>query len=316
MMKLAQEIRRKNSFLITSHIDPDGDSVGSQLAMASLLKEFGKEAVILNERSAPKNYRFLPYAGEITTRIPEGFGYEAIVVLDSASLDRIGNVSKYVQGKFIINIDHHPTNRFFGDINWVAPKASSTSELIYRLIKRMGVEVGEERASCLYAGILTDTGGFRFPNTTSDSLRIASILVKEGADPSYIATQVYLNRSMEELLLLSKLLTTTEMHGNIATMYLTRPMMEKLNVNTEGFSDYVLQLGGVELGILFKELDGKVKVSLRSRGRIDVSMLAKKFGGGGHETAAACLVVGKLSEVKKKILEIGKELYGRNNFDQ
>lgn len=322
MKKIIEEIRERSSFLITSHMDPDGDSVGSQLAMASLLKELGKKVVILNEQPAPKKYRFLPAAREIVTQIPREFEYQTVVVLDSASLDRLGKVAGYVQRELIINIDHHPTNLYFGDLNWVVPKASSTSELVYRLIKRMGLRIGAQRASCLYVGIMTDTGGFRFPNTTSSSLRTASILVKEGADPSYLATQVYLNRSMDELLLLSRLLATLEVHesqdpyGGVATMHLTRSMMKDRKVNTEGFSDYVLQLRGVGMGILFKELDGKVKVSLRSRGEIDVSRLAKIFGGGGHETAAACLVVGKLPEVKRKVLELIKRLYGWNSSDQ
>lgn len=316
MKKLVEEIRRKTRFLIISHIDPDGDAIGSQLAMASALKEVGKRAIILSEKPAPKKYRFLPFVSEIVTKIPVGFGHQAVVVLDSASLNRLGKNVGCVQGKFIINIDHHPTNLHFGNVDWVVPEASSTSELVYRLIKEMGLKVGEKRAICLYVGILTDTGGFKFPNTTSDSLRIASALVEEGADPSYIATKVYLDRSMDELLLLSKLLATAEVHGGIATMYLSRSMMKDMKLNTEGFSDYVLQLKNVEMGVLFKELDGKVKVSLRSRGEIDVSMLAREFGGGGHETAAACLIAGKLPEVKTKVLELGKKLYGRNNSGQ
>ncbi len=316
MKNLVEAIRRDNRFLITSHIDPDGDAVGSQLAMASFLRELGKQVVILNEKLVPRKYEFLPFAGDIVAEIPGGFKYEDVVVLDSATLKRVGEVSGCVQGKFIINIDHHPTNLYFGNVNWVVPEASSTSELVYRLMKRMSVRIGDERASCLYVGILTDTGGFKFANTTSDSLKIASILVKEGADPSYIATNVYLNRSMDELLLLSKLLATAEVHAGIATMHLTRDMMKDMKVNTEGFSDHVLQLKNVRMGILLKELDGKVKVSLRSRGEMDVSILAKEFGGGGHEAAAACLVAGGLRDVKRKLLEVGKKLYGRDDFDR
>ncbi len=316
MKKLTEEIRKRNNFLITAHIDPDGDSIGSQLAVFSLLRELGKEAIILSEKETPEKYKFLPFANEIVTEIPERFEYGNVAVLDSASLDRIGRISKHVQGKFIINIDHHPTNRSFGDVNWVVPGASSTSELIYRLVKRMDMRIGADRASCLYAGILTDTGGFTFANTTSDSLRIASLLVEEGADPAYIATQVYLNRSTDDLLLLSRLLATAEVHGGIGTMHLTRSMMKDLRVNTEGFSNNVLQLKGVEMGILFKETDGEVKVSLRSRGKIDVSMLARKYGGGGHKAAAACVIPGRLSEVKRELLEVGKRLYGWDSSDQ
>jgi phosphoesterase RecJ-like protein len=316
MKKLVEEIRQKNDFVVTSHVDPDGDAVGSQLAMASLLKEIGKRVVILSEKAVPRKYQFLPSVREVVTELPAAFECQAAVVLDCASIKRLGKIAPYLDGKFLINIDHHPTNMYFGNVNWVVPGASSTSELIYRVIEEMGVTVGEERATCLYVGILTDTGGFRFPNTTSDSLRIASALVEQGADPSIIATQVYLNRSMDEVLLLSKVLATVEVHSGIGTMCLTRSMVKDMKVNTEGFSDHVLQLKNVEVGALFKELDGRVKVSLRSRGEIDVSMLAREFGGGGHETAAACLVTGKLSEVKRKILEAGKRLYGRNHSDQ
>ncbi|KPJ50906.1 hypothetical protein AMJ40_01555 [candidate division TA06 bacterium DG_26] len=312
MTKLIAEIKKRNSFLVTAHIDPDGDSIGSQLAMASLLREMGKRVLVVNEQRPPRKYRFLAHADEIVTRIPDGFTYETAVILDAASLKRLGRVSEYVQGKFIINIDHHPTNLRFGDINWVVPRASSTSELVFRLVRRIGVKLGGERASHLYTGVLTDTGGFKFPNTTPDALRMASVLVKEGADPSYIATQVYLSKSIDELFLLSRLLATVEVHGGVATMQLTRGMMKDTKLNTEGFSDHVLQLRGIGMGVLFKELDGKVKVSLRSRGEIDVSELAKIFGGGGHESAAACLVAGRLSEVKRKVLTQAKKLYGRD----
>jgi phosphoesterase RecJ-like protein len=314
MKRLIEAIRSNSSFLITSHIDTDGDSAGSQLAMASVLKELGKRVLILNEKPVPKKYGFLPSVSEIVTKIPSGFEFEVALILDSASLSRIGRVAQHVEGKFLINIDHHPTNLCFGDLNWVVPEASSTSELVYRLIRKMGAKVGKERATCLYVGVLTDTGGFKFPNTTSDSLRMAAVLVEEGAESSYLATQVYLNKSMEELLLLSKLLATVEVHGRTATMSLTRTMIQSAKVNTEGFSDHVLQLKEVDMGILFKELGGKVKVSLRSRGAVDVSLLAKEFGGGGHETAAACTVPGRLKEVKEKVLGARRKVYGRDRL--
>jgi phosphoesterase RecJ-like protein len=243
----------------------------------------------------------------------EGFEYEAVVTLDAASPDRLGRVSRFAEGKYIINVDHHSSNSLFGQARWVVPEASSTSELVCRLIRGLGLEIGKDRAVCLYVGILTDTGGFRFPNTTSHALAVAADLVHEGADASQIYSQVYLNRSMEELALLSKLLSTAEIHDGIVTMHLTGDMLKDNKTNTEGFSSYLLELGDAQMGILFKELNGKIKVSLRSRGKIDVSLLAKEFGGGGHEAAAACIVRGGLLEVKEKVLRTGQKLYGRHS---
>ncbi len=316
MKEILKALRSPSSLLIASHIDPDGDSVCSQLAMASALKELGKNVFILNEKPTPRKYRFLPWWDEIKTEMDGGFAYEAVLTLDAASPDRLGAVSRFLEGKHVINVDHHSSNSLFGDVKWVVPEASSTSELVYRIIKGLGVAIGRERAVCLYVGLLTDTGGFRFPNTTSHALQVAAALLEEGADASEIYSQVYLNRSMEELVLLSKLLSTAEIHDGIVTMHLTGEMLKEARTNTEGFSSYLLELGDARMGILFKELNGKIKVSLRSRGKINVSLLAQEFGGGGHEAAAACIIQGRLSDVKKKVLEAGHRLYGRDNTHQ
>jgi phosphoesterase RecJ-like protein len=316
MKKVLKALRSRSSLLIASHIDPDGDSVCSQLAIASALKDLGKRVLIVNEKPTPKKYRFLPWWDEIRTEMEGKFEYEAVLTLDAASPERLGTIAGLAEGRYVINVDHHSSNSLFGDVRWVVPEASSTSELVYEIIRGLNVPIGRERAVCLYVGILTDTGGFRFPNTTSRALEVAADLVREGADASGIYSQVYLNRSKEEIALLSRLLSTIEIHDGIVTMHLTGEMLKEAKTNTEGFSSYLLELGEARMGILFKELNGKIKVSLRSRGGINVSLLAREFGGGGHEAASACIVRGRLEDVKRRVLEAGHRLYGRNSTHQ
>lgn len=318
-MKRLKEIinilENNNDFLILSHKDPDGDSIGSQLALYSFLKELGKSPYILNQDEVPRKYRFLKNYNRIKHNLPGGFRYSVVIFLDSPTIERVGDVRKLVDlNKLIVNIDHHPSNSYFGNCLFVDPNSSSTAEIIYRLILEMGIKIGKERATSLYAGILTDTGRFKFPNTTPRAFFISAELIKEGINPSFIAEEVYSKKSPQELKLLGMVLSTFTISDGVGIIDLTKEMLqsiEKKSLDTEGLADHVLTVEGIKIGLLFKEQnDGKVKVSFRSKGNgVNVSDLAANFGGGGHETAAGCVLECSIKEAKNRILSlIGKRL--------
>lgn len=318
-MKRLKEIinilENNNDFLILSHKDPDGDSIGSQLAFYSLLKELGKSPYILNQDEVPRKYHFLKNYNRIKHNIPRGFRYSVVIFLDSPTIERIGDVIKLVDlNRLIVNIDHHPSNSYFGNCFLVDPNSSSTAEIIYKLILKMGIKIGKERAASLYVGILTDTGRFRYPNTTPHSFFISAELIKEGIDPSFIAEEVYSKKSPQELKLLGMVLSTFTISDGVGIIDLTKEMLQSIKkkpLDTEGLADYVLTVEGIKIGLLFKEQnDGKVKVSLRSKANgINVSDLAANFGGGGHETAAGCVLECGIKEARSRVLSvIGKKL--------
>ncbi|MEW6686930.1 MAG: bifunctional oligoribonuclease/PAP phosphatase NrnA [Candidatus Edwardsbacteria bacterium] len=309
--EIIKVIKENQYFLITSHIDPDGDCIGAQLALCSLLKKLKKKVEVVNQDRIPERYRFLPGSENIQSRTSGQIDFTCAFVLDTAGLDRIGNVQRTIipNGMVIINIDHHQSNDLFGNYSYVDSEASSTCELLYLLMTEMSERIGKERATLLYTGIMTDTGGLRFANTTARVFRICSSLVKEGASPAFIADQVYAQRNPKVMKLLGEVLTSLEVDetGNIGSLVLKRETYRRLGVNLsecEEFVNYAISVNGVKVGIFFREQeDGKIRVSLRSREAIDVNQIAAVFGGGGHYQAAGCKMEGELLAVKQKVLE-------------
>lgn len=320
--QIIESVKKARRILVTSHLDPDGDSIGSQLALNDWLKGLGKEVRIINQGKIPSKYLFLDEERAIEDFDPAkniDWTADLIFVLECPTLERTGEVKKLLkEGTKVINIDHHPDNSFFGDISYVDTQACALGEIIYELLTSAGYHLDKRIATQLYAAILTDTGRFRFSNTTPEALRIGAELIALGANPKEINNQIYYNNSNASLKLLGFLLLNLGIYadGKISSLVIDQQTLEELKVSkedTEGFVDYTLFLKGAEVGVLFTQKnDSKTKVSLRSQNSFDVSALARTFGGGGHRNAAGCTVNQDLNSTKELILKkIEEELLKR-----
>lgn len=317
MKEVIEAIKKSKRFLITAHVNLEGDSIGSQLAMKELLNEMGKKAFIIDSDPVPEHYKFLPKASEISNEIDESLDFDTVVVLDCPTLKRIGKVRGLIsKNKSIINIDHHVSNERFGHVNWVDPNASSAGELVYRLFKEAGKALTKETALNLYIAILTDTGSFNYDNTSSLTHEIAGELLGYGLEPAAISESVYERRSIEDLKLLGLVLSTIRLNkaGDVAYLEMTNKILKKTEADvakSEGFVNYAKSIDRVKVGILFREEPGgvgKIHVSFRSKGNVDVNRIAAFFGGGGHARASGCVVDGALAEVEKKVLAKVEEI--------
>jgi len=314
MKEIIEAIKNKRRFLITSHLKLDGDALGSELALFHLLRDMGKEASIYNEDPTPGNYAFLPGAERIVRDLPPLDGFDAAFVLDCSELDRVGSQAARIAAvRPLINIDHHVSNGGFTPLALVDPRASSTGELVLRLIEALGAPVTGEIATALYTAILTDTGGFRYSNTTPEALVAAGRLVEHGADPQGISQHVYEDNPPAKVRLLARAIQslTFERDGRVGYLVvLQRDFAETqaLAEHTEGFVDIPRSVKGVVVSVLFTEMpDGVFKVSLRSKNAYNVEQVARAFGGGGHMNAAACRIGGGFAEVRRRLMEeIGK----------
>lgn len=306
MKKAIDIIKKYNKFLIVSHKYPDGDSIGSQIALALGLLKIGKKAYIYNEDPPTDRYSRFKWINLIHTD-KKDFDEEVIFALDSAELNRIGFIKDEIDfTKPIINIDHHISNENFGDINIVKPYYSSTAEIIYELLNKL-TELDEEIATYLYIGILTDTGSFRYPNTTSHSLRVASKLVNYGVVASQISEFIWFTDPPARIKLLGDVLQNITLHDKFSIMYVTKNMLKNHGAkeeDTNEFVDYGLTIKNVKATAMIKEREGGIlKVSLRSRNDVSVQELASEYGGGGHKTAAGFTYKGDLKMLKKELEE-------------
>lgn len=316
-------IEKHEIFLISSHTNPDGDAIGSQLAFHSLLSDLGKKVFLVNTDPPPLIYDFLPNV-EILFReadlsdsgpYPGGQYHwsdvEVAVILDCGNLNRIGEkLAECVHPKCaLINIDHHESNDYFGTHNLVDVSACATAELVFDLINQCGLEIGHDRAVCLYTAITYDTNSFKYMNATANAHRIVARLIEEGAQPERIAELLYDVIPYQKAKLFGMALETLQLSedGKIAWMLVTEEMHERTRTkgeDTEGFIDYVRSLKDIEVAILFRETkDGNVKVSLRSKGALNVDQIARDFGGGGHQPAAGCVISQPLDKAVNMILE-------------
>jgi bifunctional oligoribonuclease and PAP phosphatase NrnA len=315
MKEAIEAIKNNKKFLITAHVNLEGDSLGSQLAMKELLIGMGKEAFILDNDPVPEHYRFLPKAGEVSNKLDKVQDFDAAVVLDCPTLKRTGKVKDIIakKAKLVINIDHHISNERFGQINWVDSNASSAGEMVYRLFKEVGVKLTKEVALSLYIAILTDTGSFNYDNTSSVTHEIAGELLGYGLDPALVSESVYERRSIEDIRLLALALDTLKVNkdGTVAYMEVTKDMLEKTKADmakSEGLINYARSIDKVKVAVLFKEdlkEKNKINISFRSKGNgetIDVNKIASAFGGGGHTRASGCVITGSLEDAKKKVL--------------
>jgi phosphoesterase RecJ-like protein len=311
--KAAACVKKHKRFLITSHTNLEGDALGSELAFYALLNKLGKSAVIINNDSIPYGYDFLPekshvkkFSGNI-----KGLRFDCFAVLDCSDLRRTGKVYRLNLGnKPVLNIDHHICNEKFGDVNWIEPNASSCSEMVYKLYKELGIALDKDSAIFLYTGMLTDTGSFHYPNTTSFTHKAVSELLKFNLDIPKIYKSIYQGIPFQDMKLLTKILSRIRLEGGgkIAWFKIERSMLKdkKLSLDlTEELLSFARAVKGVEVAALFKENLGvrdEIRINLRSQGKVDVNRIASFFGGGGHKTASGATVQGKLEQVRKKVL--------------
>jgi phosphoesterase RecJ-like protein len=301
-------INKNKKFLIVSHKNPDGDSLGSEIALALALLKLDKKIYIYNSDPPPERYSKFPKASLIKTE-KKNFEEDVTIIVDCAEIGRIGEIKDNLDfSKPIINIDHHIGNTKFGTVNLIKPDHSSTAEIIYQLIKHE-IQMDKEIATYLYIGILTDTGAFRYPNTTSHSLRVASELVAYGVIASQVSEFIWFTDPEARIKLLGDVLGTMHLYGKISIMYITKEMLKKHGAkeeDTEEFIDYGLSIKGIETAAIIKErADGTLKVSLRSKNNVPVQELAAKYGGGGHRTAAGFTAERDIESFKD---ELKKEL--------
>jgi bifunctional oligoribonuclease and PAP phosphatase NrnA len=298
------EIDRRERFVITSHARPDGDAVGSTLAGCEILRQMGKHADIVLRDGVPRVYLQLPFADRVTHADVVKGDYDAAILLECDNIQRTR--LEGLEGRFLINIDHHRSGRNFGNVNWIDPKAVATAELVYKLAKAAGVKITPEIATCLYTAVLTDTGVFMFDGTSEHTFELARELVLAGADPVLCAQHIYFGHSTAKMRLLGAALSALQREGPLAWIWVTQEQMERAGAkeeDCEGLVNYALSIGEVEVAVFFRELpDGRFRVSLRSKGKLDVAHIAEEFGGGGHACASGCSADGPLHAAVESVL--------------
>ena len=306
--KIRTALEAVAAFVLAAHKKPDGDALGSMLALARWIDARGGAATVVCPDGVPDPYGFLPGANSVTREFPADPLRTGLLVLDTPLIARTGVPAALVaQASPVINIDHHPDNEEFGDLNLVDTGASSAALLVYEILEPLGGLTGEI-ASLLYAGALTDTGGFRFGNTDARTLRTAAKLVELGADPARTARMIYGEQPLSRLRLLGLVLASTEtvLDGKVAVLTMTERMRretESTGDDIEGLASYGRLLEGAQVAVLLRELDGAVRVSLRSAGPVDVNAVAASLGGGGHRAAAGIVMEGSLGEVRARLIE-------------
>ena len=308
--KVLSALRKHKSFLISTHVNPDPDALGSELSMAIFLRALGKNAHIVNEEPAPQRLAFLPQARRI-----KGYAKsrnvvcDAAIILDCGELGRIGKVQKLISpGAFVINIDHHVTNDFFGDINLVEPKASSTVEVLYFLFKEAGHALTRDLAFNLYVGLMTDTGSFRFENTTAQTHAICADLMRFGFSVTDIYRRVYASIPYKDLKEFTKLISRFDVFygGRVVCVELSRKILARFSEQFD-LRDTIFQflraMHGVDVFVIFTEVGPeKTRINLRSSSKFDVAKLASDFSGGGHKRASGCSIDKGMKEARQIFL--------------
>jgi phosphoesterase RecJ-like protein len=304
-------LKSHDDFLLSSHVNADGDAISALLGMGNLLTRLGKRyRIILHDKTPNQKFTFLPQFGTIESYYPgilDGGTIHAAILLDTPGLGRIGDILTLLEGgqiTEILNIDHHESNDGFGTLRFLDGRASSSSELVYRISRGLNVSFDRTLASQIYTGIMFDTGRFRFANTSSEALMICAEMVAAGAQPDLIAKAVYDEKSYESVRILGKVLLTLERHfdGRVCTMHISKEDFQP-GIDVEGFVDYGIAISEVEVSVFFKEYEvNRYRLSLRSKGEVNVNQVASIFGGGGHFRAAGCFIDHPLTEAKQQLL--------------
>ena len=315
--KIAEIIKENDNFVITTHERPDGDCIGSQLAMGLILKKLDKKFKMINQDEPPEVFDFLPLFDEIKTSYSEKDRFNVSVILDCGDWCRIGNVEEVAKkSPVIINIDHHKGDSGVGTYNYINPHKSSTGEILFDLINLMDLEIDRDIAECLYLAILQDTGRFRFPNTTSDTHFAVSCLLKTGIDGEGIIRLLSEQGTPEQLRLFGEIIRTVETDrlNKIAWCTFDKKMQKKHPEVSQKFETVTVfkllrTIKGFKAHLIFTEKENGTKVNFRSVPGLDLSDIARELGGGGHPQACACFIEDEMVKVKKKVIaEVEKAL--------
>jgi phosphoesterase RecJ-like protein len=305
------KIKNADNIVLVSHINPDGDALGSELSMYPILKKMGKNVKVFNAtKPLPQYLDFLPNFEKVTNKLPSKI--DLMISFDCGSFDRLGIEEK---PPFLINIDHHISNTNYGDINIIDPQAASTSQVIFEMLKENGVDIDKDSATCIYTALVTDTGSFQYESVNEKVFAIASELVKYGAKPDYVAKMLFQRDRLSRLRLLAKAYETIELccDGKVAFVEVTKEMMEitgAIKDDTDTIVNSVRAIASVEVACMLREDDEGIKISLRSKNYADVSKVAVKYGGGGHIRAAGATIEGEFDfeKVKNMLKEDLKEI--------
>lgn len=307
MKDIARFLRDEDNFLVATHLNPDGDALGSAIALLMGLEAMGKKAAVFDKDGVPQTLRFLPGSERVADSVGDTEDL-VLVLLDCNSLERAG-LEKCTFRRSLV-IDHHETETDFGDIRWIETKQPAVGLMVFGLLKEMGVELTPDMAENLYTAIAVDTGTFRFPNTSAEALRAAAELTEAGARPGDVAERLYRSMTANRFALLSMTLDGLEMDGDVGITAVSGEMFQKTGTraeDTENFVNYPLLMERVKVSILLREVEGGWKASLRSKGRRNVAQVARPFGGGGHKNAAGCFIKADLKSAKGMLLEALKE---------
>ena len=317
LSQVVELIESKRKFAITSHIRPDGDSLGSSIGLYWLLKALDKDVEVIMRDPVPHAYRQLPGANQVVVTPAVTAPYNAVFVIECSDITRPGLID--LEKQVVVNIDHHSTTALFGNINWIDSTASAVGEMIYNLCKAMGVRVTKEIAECVYTALITDTGSFHYSNTTERTFKVASELVRTGVKPAKTAEAVFASYPWSRIALMGEVLSTAKRDatGRVASLRLSQEMQERTHASDEdadGFVNYPLTVGEVEAVVLLKECAPEVyRTSLRSKGDVNVARVAGKFGGGGHRNAAGCTLHGPWDDVETEVIRLLQEAVDRAN---
>jgi phosphoesterase RecJ-like protein len=308
---LLEFLNREKQFFIATHINPEADALGSSLALSIALESIGKETIVYDKDTIPEFYRFLPEYDRFTNSITNlESGISNLILLDCNHPERAGLEKIKFNNSAVI--DHHETEKEFGDIKWIEPKAPATGAMVYYILKELGIKITKDIATNLYSAIAIDTGTFRYTNTTPEVLRIAAELIELGADPAFIAEHLYETWTDNRFRLLMKVLNTIEIEDNVAITMVTQDMFRETSTDaadTENFAGFSRMLQSVKVSALFREIENNFyKVSLRSKGKINVAKIAEGFGGGGHRNAAGYRVRADFEKAKEELLRSIKQV--------
>ena len=300
-------IRERNSFVISSHVRPDGDAIGSALGLQHLLEAMGKRASVVFVDSIPPHFDCVPGVKRIASRF---IAADAVIFLECdcierSSIDRLEFDA--ARPALTINIDHHRSGREFADFNWIDPAAAAVGTMVYDLALAAGVAITTAMADCLYAAILTDTGSFNYSSTSASTFAMAERLLQSGTDANRIAHAIYFSNPASKVRLLGIALTNLQIDGGVSWSHVTLADMERVGASVEdceGVASHLIGIASIEVAVFLRELSGQpqFRLSLRSRGQLDVSRIAEHFGGGGHHNASGCIMDGSLAEVTERIV--------------
>jgi len=302
------KIEKSDNIVLISHVNPDGDALGSSLSMYNILKNMNKKVTIVNMTEPAKYLDFLPNFDKVRKELPKKI--DLMISFDCGSFDRLGIERR---DYFLINLDHHISNTNYGDMNLIEPNAASTSQVVFNILEANSIKIDKDSATCIYTALVTDTGNFQYESVTSEVFRVASELVKAGANPDFISKMLYQRDRLSRLRFLAKALDTLDLYleGQVSVVEITKELMDMTGAvkdDTEGLVNMIRAIESVEVALLLREEEEGIKISLRSKNYVDVSKIATKYGGGGHIRASGATIKDKtFSEIKEMILVDIKE---------